>query len=465
MIITFKSHFLSILDIKLRLNMRSLLMRSPVVVAAGWIGAYLLIALLPLLLLVIYPAPENRGFWIDFSVALGFIALAMIALQFALTARINRIEASYGVDIILQFHRYISLVAFALVLVHPVILFIVQPETLQLLNFTTAPWRARMAVLATLALIALVVTTIWRQQLKIPYEPWRTSHGIFAVLAVGLGLGHAIGVGNYLGLFWKTVLWTGIALVALWLLVYVRLVKPWFMLKKPYLVEEVRAERGDVWTLALRPAGHQGFCFQPGQFAWITVDISPFRMREHPFSMSSNGDNRERIEFSIKALGDFTKTVKDIPPGTKAFLDGPYGVFTTERYEDSAGFVLITGGIGITPMMSVLVTQAQRKDDRPYLLIYASKKWEDITFREELEELKQKLDLKIVHVLREPPDDWSGEKGYVDKELLSCYLPKRRATKQYFICASPKMMEQVELALHELDVPPTNIHMEHFNLV
>ncbi|WP_236849421.1 ferredoxin reductase family protein [Chlorogloeopsis fritschii] len=445
--------------------MRSLLMHSPVVIAAGWIGAYLFITLLPLLILLIYPPLTGGGVWTDFSVALGFIALAMMALQFALTARINRVEASYGIDIILQFHRYISLVAFAFILIHPLILFIVQPETLQLLNVFTAPWRARMAVTATLALIALVVTTIWRQQLKIPYEPWRTSHGVLAVLTVGLGLGHAIGVGNYLGLFWKAVCWTAIALVALWLLVYVRLVKPWFMLKKPYLVEEVRPERGNVWTLALRPRGHEGFRFQPGQFAWITLDISPFRMREHPFSMSSSGEHPEKIEFSIKALGDFTNTIKDVKPGTKAFLDGPYGVFTTDRYEDSAGFVLIAGGIGITPIISMLVTAAERKDDRPYLVIYASKTWDDVTFREELEDLKKKLDLNIIHVLREPPEDWSGEKGYVDKELLERYIPKRRATRQYFICASPKMMDQVELALHDLGVPPTNIHMEHFNLV
>jgi predicted ferric reductase len=185
--------------------MRSLLMHSPVAIAFAWIGAYIFITLLPLLILLIYPPLSGRGFWIDFSVALGFIALAMMALQFALTARINRIEASYGVDIILQFHRYISLVAFTFVLIHPLILFVVQPETLQLLNIFTAPWRAKMAVSATLALIALVVTTIWRQQLNIPYEPWRTAHGVLAVLTVSLGLGHAIGVGNYLGLAEKVI--------------------------------------------------------------------------------------------------------------------------------------------------------------------------------------------------------------------------------------------------------------------
>jgi predicted ferric reductase len=445
--------------------MQRLLMRSPVAIAAFWIGVYLFVTLLPLLVLLLYAPLEERGFWIEFSVALGFIGLAMIALQFALTARINRIEASYGIDIILQFHRYISIVAFSLILIHPIILFITEPETLQLLNFPVAPWRARFAVIGTLALIVLVVTSIWRKPLRIEYESWRILHGILAVMAVGFGLAHALGVGYYLGLFWKGVLWSAIALFALWLLVYVRLVKPWFMTKKLYLVEEVIPQRGDVWTLALRPRGHEGFKFEPGQFAWITLDISPFRMREHPFSMSSSGDHPERLEFGIKALGDFTKTIKDVKPGTKAYLDGPYGVFTTDRYWDSAGFVLIAGGIGITPMMSMLLTAAERKDDRPFLLIYANKKWEDVTFREELDELKDKLDLTIVHVLREPPEDWTGETGYVDRELLERYIPLHRGSRQYFICAAPVMMDKVEAALYDLEVPVTNVHMEHFNLV
>jgi 3-phenylpropionate/trans-cinnamate dioxygenase ferredoxin reductase subunit len=316
-------------------------MRSPIAIATFWIGAYLLITLSPLLILLLHPAPAGRGFWIEFSVALGFIGLAMMALQFALTARINRIEASYGIDIILQFHRYTSILAFIFILIHPLILFVNQPETLQLLNFFQTPWRARAAVASTLALIALIVTTVWRQKLRIPYEPWRLWHGVLAVLTVGLGLAHGLGVGNYLGLFWKGVLWTAIALAALWLLLYVRLVKPWFMTKKPYLVEAVIPEHGNVWTLVLRPRVHEGIRFQPGQFAWITLGISPFRMREHPFSMSSNGDQPEQISFGIKAVGDFTNTIRDVEPGTVAFLDGPYGVFTSDRYWGWAKITLL----------------------------------------------------------------------------------------------------------------------------
>lgn len=447
--------------------MKSLLMRNPLVVGASWIGVYLLITVLPLLILLLYPPTptEGRGFWIELSVALGFLGLAMMALQFALTARLNKVEASYGIDLILQFHRFISLVAFGFILIHPLILFVAEPQTLQLLNFFEAPWRARFAVIGTLALVTLVITSVWRQRLNIPYELWRTAHGVLAVAAVAFGLAHALGVSYYLSLFWKGVIWSGMALTALWLLIYVRLVKPWFMLKKPYLVETVIPQRGNVWSLVLRPRGHEGIHFQPGQFAWITLNISPFRMREHPFSISSSAESCDRLEFGIKALGDFTNTIKDVKPGTVAFLDGPYGVFTTDRYENTAGFVFIAGGIGITPMMSMLLTLAERSDERPLILIYASKTWEDVTYREEIEALKEKLNLQVVHVLREPPENWSGETGYIDQKLLERYIPKRPATRNYFICATPKMMDQVEASLYKLGVPVTHVHMEHYNLV
>ena len=116
-------------------------------------------------------------------------------------------------------------------------------------------------------------------------------------------------------------------------------------------------------------------------------------------------------------------------------------------------------------MMSMLLTAIERKDDRPFLLIYANKGWEDVTFREELEDLVDSLDLTIIHVLRQPPEHWAGETGYVDQDLLQRYIPIHRGSRQYFICAAPVMMEQVEAALHDLQVPATNVHMEHFNLV
>lgn len=65
--------------------------------------------------------------------------------------------------------------------------------------------------------------------------------------------------------------------------------------------------------------------------------------------------------------------------------------------------VLIAGGVGITPMMSMIRTLADRGDRRPVVLIYGSRDWDTITFHEELEALKARLDLTIVHVLSAPP--------------------------------------------------------------
>jgi 3-phenylpropionate/trans-cinnamate dioxygenase ferredoxin reductase subunit len=67
---------------------------------------------------------------------------------------------------------------------------------------------------------------------------------------------------------------------------------------------------------------------------------------------------------------------------------------------------------------------ADRDDVRPVVLFYANGDCDGVAFREQLEELKGRLDLTVVHVLERPPDDWAGETGYVTTEVLARYLPK-----------------------------------------
>jgi 3-phenylpropionate/trans-cinnamate dioxygenase ferredoxin reductase subunit len=73
-------------------------------------------------------------------------------------------------------------------------------------------------------------------------------------------------------------------------------------MRKTYQVEKVIPERGNAWTLVLRPNGHPGMRFEPGQFAWITVWDSPFKDHEHPFSISSSAEEKGRLTFTIKEL-------------------------------------------------------------------------------------------------------------------------------------------------------------------
>ena len=119
---------------------------------AFWLSLYVALSLTPLLVAFAYRDHPSRDFWTEFSVALGFVALAMIGLQFAVTARFGRVAAPYGIDIVLRFHRQISLLALSLAVAHPVILFVTRDDALDLLNVIEAPWRARFAVGSTAAL-------------------------------------------------------------------------------------------------------------------------------------------------------------------------------------------------------------------------------------------------------------------------------------------------------------------------
>jgi predicted ferric reductase len=152
-----------------------------------------------------------------------------------------------------------------------------------------------------------------------------------------------------------------------------------------------------------------------------------------------------------------------VPVGRRVYIDGPYGAFTIGNPADM--HVLIAGGVGITPMMSMIRTLADRADKRPVILIYGSKDWESITFREELEALEARLDLKVVHVLSDSPAGWTGERGFIDAEIMTRHLPSPYRDHEYFICGPNAMMDAIEKALGEMHVPLSKYHSERYSFV
>ena len=435
-----------------------------IVNAGFWIGVYLFLIMAPLFVLLIGPVPPGRGFWREFSVGLGFMGLSMMGLQFFLTGRFRHVTSPYGIDVIYHFHRQISLIAFAFILLHPLIIMISAPEALVFLNPISSPWWINAGVAALVSLTILIVTSVKRQKLRISYEPWRLTHAFLAICAVGLALTHIEGVGYYVQGPLKRWFWVGLALAWILSLIYIRIIKPIGMFKRPYTVEKVIKERGRTWTLVLRPEGHQGISFRPGQFAWLKIDKSPFAIREHPFSFSSSAMKMGGLEISVKELGDFTSTIGDVPPGTRAYLDGPYGTFTVDRHT-APGYVFIVGGVGITPVISILRTLADRHEKRPLQLFYSSKTWEDVTFREELDNLGRRLKLQVVHTLSDPPENWEGERGRINAEIMARYLPENRVDCEYFICGPEPMQMAVKKALQKLGLPLENLQSESFNFV
>jgi predicted ferric reductase len=169
---------------------------------AGWVAAYTVLAILPLPLGFISLDP-GRGFWINFSVALGFVGLSMFGLQFAIAARSFAIVHPVGMDLVLGFHRQIAYVATALVFAHPIILFIVDSRFLGLLDVFTSPLRAKFAVSSWMLLLILIALSAFRRRHAIRYDVWQATHAVLAVAVVVTALLHVLLVGYYVREWWS----------------------------------------------------------------------------------------------------------------------------------------------------------------------------------------------------------------------------------------------------------------------
>ena len=432
--------------------------------ALFWLGVYSLLVLAPLVLAFSGTVPASGGFAWDFAMALGFAGVAMVGVQFVLTARFKRLAAPFGIDIVYYVHRYLAVVLLVLVLGHVVIVGWVDPDSVGPLDPRVAPGYMTVGRIALAALLLVTLTSLWRKRLRIEYDVWRHLHAGLAVLALVAAVAHVAGSGHSLDTPFKRIAWLVLALVWLLPFIHVRMLRPLRLLRRPYRIESVQPEHGRAVTITVVPDGHAGFDYRAGQFAWLTVRASPFALREHPFSFSSSPSQPGRLAFTIKALGDFTAGLGDLRPGERAHVDGPYGAFGYGRHPHAPGYGFIAGGVGIAPIISMLHDLADRGDRRPLALIYCNRVWDNVIFREQLDALAVRLDLRVCHVLGEPPEQWTGERGLLDDGIVARHLPEGAARWHYFVCGPTPMIRIAERALSARAVPLRRIHSELFDL-
>lgn len=428
-----------------------------------WLGIFVGVCVAPLIFALIGATEPGQGFRTDFSVALGFVGLSLMGIEFALVARVKTIALPFGTDGIIDLHRQIGYTGLAFVLVHVALSF--NWDDANPFGDNTPPPRVWFGTLALLSLLVLVAISVWRRRLRLRYEVWHVAHTTLAVIAVASAMTHVLLVHHYIGNIWKQVLWSLMATAFVWVLVWARLLRPLLLRRRPWTVAEVRPDRGGATVLTLTPVGHEGLRFEPGQFAWIIVGRSPFALTANPFSLSSSAEQAGSIRFTIKAAGDFTAGVPTIEPGTRVYVDGPHGVFSIDEYE-GAGFGFITGGVGIGPALGMLETLADRGDVRPVVLFSGNRDWDSVIARERLAELAETLNLTVVHLLQDPPPGWTGETGYLDAAILDRHLPTGlRRRFQYFACGPAPMIAAAEKALVGLGVPADRFHTERFDWV
>jgi predicted ferric reductase len=430
--------------------------------ATTWLAALLAAAAAPPVLLLAHPERPAAPPW-AFAMALGYAGIAFVGLQFLLTARFKTIAMPFGIDLVYYFHRYLAIGGFALITLHAALVAWRRPG---LAGLDGAPEAHVLAGWLAWALYALLVlSSLFRLKAKLHYDRWRRLHAAAAVIAFGATGWHAWTSGRYLDGPGKRAVFAAAILAWLLLLVWVRAIRPALVARRPWFVASVKPVVERVWSVELAPAGHAGFAFEPGQFAWISVRVSPYAMREHPFSIASSAEHPERLQFTVKERGDFTRNVSQLRPGERVYVDAPYGAFSVDRHADARGFVFVAGGIGIAPVLSCLRTLADRGDRRPAVLYYANDTRERAAHAAELDALCDRMPLRVVPVLLHPPADWTGERGYVTRDVLERHLPADRTGLEYFVCGPTAMTALVERELHALGVSAWHVRTELFDLV
>jgi predicted ferric reductase len=430
--------------------------------------AYVLLINSPLVFAWMADLPARP--WRDeLASALGMIGLVIILLEFVLSGRFKNISAPIGIDIIMRSHQLMGRVVLILLFVHPV--FYSLPNNFLLPWDTTLAHATRLdmfdtitGLLAWLGLALIVFLTLRRDAEQSNYEGWRRSHLILAITTASLALVHAFGAGRYTEFASLDILWFSLGLLALFALLHVYLTVPMQQRSRAYLVDSVSTEANRTWRLVLKPEHGLVMDYLAGQFVWLKFSGPFLSFQEHPFSISSHPGNQQTLEFTIKEFGDFTNHIGQLPIGSKVYVDGPYGHFTMKQ-RHAEGVMLIAGGVGIAPIMSILRQLAKECYSSPVVLITCHGTLSDLPYKEELVTLSKQLNMHTVHMTSLSEDGVENSnclQGQLSHQVIADHIPAQASSWLYFVCGPSGMMDTAESALLQLGVPLKQIISERF---
>jgi len=384
---------------------------------------------------------------------LALVGFVFILFQYVLSSRIRLIERGIGLDKLFIMHRRLGVVGLILVFTHPILLTV--PTILQ----GHIPPFPPMKILGIITLLLIIITAgaaILYGRIRMKYETWKNIHRA-GYLILAMAFVHSLFMGS--DLYSGTLRKFWMVMACIYVLVLLYRLGNWIRVRSnPYNVTEVLQETHDVWSLYF-DGRHKDY--KPGQFMIVKLVRNGKASAPHPFTISSSPTS-DRLAISVKSSGDFTSTIGDTKADDTAYIDAPYGVFSFLNHGDG-DLVFIAGGIGITPLMSMLRYIYNSKLERNIILLWGNKTEKDIVFRDELEKMSGEMpSLKIVHIMS-GQDDWPGEKGYLDEEKLKKLVGDFQGS-HFFLCGPPRMMTSVEKTLRGLGVPKRRIYYERFAL-
>jgi ferredoxin-NADP reductase len=210
--------------------------------------------------------------------------------------------------------------------------------------------------------------------------------------------------------------------------------------------------------------GHRLPAYLPGQFGFVSLSSAHVSNEEHPFTIASSPTQSDALEIVVRTTGDWTAQLPNLQPQDGVLFDGPYGLFGHLSISKQTEIIMIAGGIGITPMLSMLRYMAESDDQRKITLLWSNQTPDHIVLPDAFEKLAAQLKgLHIVHVMTRA-SEYSGERGRLDRSKLKRLLSGCSRSAAVMVCGPDHMMQDVRLHLVSLGFQRQMIFMERFVL-
>lgn len=202
-------------------------------------------------------------------------------------------------------------------------------------------------------------------------------------------------------------------------------------------------------AMTLRMEKPDGFAFHPGQWGYFSLQTE-----KDPVSRSlsfSSSPTEPHLEFTKRlSQSDFCQALRALKPGDELSFSGPMGNLVYEGGLDKVTF--LAGGIGITPIRSILKNAMDHAIPGQKYLIYGNLNVEETAFAEEIADWQKKdAGLEVIHVLNDPPEGWSGYTGYISTRIIEESVPDL-ADQTFYVSGPPPMVNAVLANLDELGI-------------
>jgi predicted ferric reductase len=400
----------------------------------------------------------------------GLVASDLLLIQVLLMARIPLVERVYGQDELARRHRLVGFWSVNLMVAHILVVtfgYAVQART----NVFAEAWDLvvdypgiLLAVAGAALLLLVAVTSIRKARRKLRYESWHLLH-LYAYLGVGLALPHQLWAGQEFmssavaSVYWWT-LWGAAAGAILFWRVGVPLHRT---LTHRLRVVEVVRESDEAVSVVMTGRHLHRLPVAAGQFfVWRFLD-APGWTRGHPYSLSA-APSGDTLRITVKDLGDASRGIAHVRPGTRVAIEGPYGRLH-EGVRTRRKVLLLAGGIGVTPLRGLL--EALPQDAGDVTLVYRASHDGDLILKDEIEALAAARGAQVFYAVGPRVGDrhsWlpQAASGLSDEDALRQLVPDV-ADRDVYVCGADGWMDAAERALLAAGVPGDAIHLERFS--